>query len=128
MRTKILSKSIPLWILLASMAVQGLATYGAVQTIFVREISAYGAIHFTGEVEILGCDIQDERHVSVSLRRTESTELGAVYLVTVATPQTSGQATVTWSEGDPDAKKLVIELVRPIEDTVTLIKIRVEKA
>jgi len=124
----LLKKAVPLWLILAVMAGSVTVTYAAVSVLYYTEVAAFGTLKFTGEVEILSFDIQDEITVSVCLRRTASTEEGIVYVIGVAADNTMGSETVTWQPGDPDTKKILITMDEPITTTVTVIKLRVENS
>ena len=121
-------RSIPLWALLLLVALQSAVTYGAVSVLYHNKLAAFGTLKFTGEVEIIGFDIYDEQTVSVSLKKTDKTELGIIYTIGVAADNTMGAATVSWITGDPDAKKVLVQMGEPIISTVTVIKVRVENS
>jgi len=120
-----MKRAVPLWIIIAVMIGSVTATYAAVSVLYYTEVAAFGTLKFTGEIEIIGFDIQDEQTVSVVLRRTATTEEGIVYVIGVAADNTMGSATVTWHPGDPDAKKVLVTMGEPISTTVTMIKLRV---
>lgn len=121
----LLKKAVPLWIIIAVMVGSVTVTYAAVSVLYYTEVAAFGTLKFTGEVEIMAFDIQDEQTVSVCLRRTLDTEEGIVYVIGVAADNTMGSETVTWQPGDPDTKKILITMDEPITTTVTVIKLRV---
>jgi len=125
---KLLERRVPLYALLVILVLQTTAVYGAVTVLYHSEIAAYGTLKFTGEVEVTGFDIQDEQTCSVVLRRTPSTVTGATYVIGVAADNTMGSATVSWAAGDPDAKKILVEMGEPITSSVTVIKLRVERS
>jgi len=125
---ELLERRIPLYALLVIMVLQITVAYGAVTVLYHSELSAYGTLKFTGEVEVIGFDIQDEQTCSVVLRRTPSTVTGATYIIGVACDNTMGTATVTWAAGDPDAKKILVTMGDPITSSVTVIKLRVERS
>ena len=125
---ELLERRIPLYALLVIMVLQITVAYGAVTVLYHSELAAYGTLKFTGEVEVIGFDIQDEITCSVVLRRTPSTVEGATYTVGVACDNTMGSATVTWAAGDPDAKKILVTMGEPITSSVTVIKLRVERS
>ena len=125
---ELLERRVPLYALLAAMILQSTLAYGAVTVLYHSEIAAYGTLKFTGEVEVIGFDIQDEQTCSVVLRRTMSTVEGATYTIGVACDNTMGSATVSWVAGDPDAKKILVEMGEPITSSVTVIKLRVERS
>ena len=122
---ELMKRAVPLWIIIAVMVGQATVTYAAVSVLYYTEVAAFGTLTFTGEVEIVGMDIQDESTISVVLRRTLDTEEGIVYVIGVAADNTMGSETVTWQPGDPDTKKILITMDEPISTTVTMIKLRV---
>jgi len=124
----LLKKAVPLWLILAVMVGSVTVTYAAVSVLYYTEVAAFGTLKFTGEVEIMAFDIQDEITVSVVLRRTLDTEEGIVYVIGVAADNTMGSETVTWQPGDPDTKKILITMDEPISTTVTVIKLRVQNS
>ena len=125
---KLLERRIPLYALLVILVLQTTAVYGAVTVLYHNELAAFGTLKFTGEVEVTGFDIQDEQTVSVVLRRTTGTVEGATYIIGVACDNTMGSATVSWVAGDPDAKKILVQMGEPITSSVTVIKLRVERS
>ena len=124
----LMKRAVPLWIIIAVMVGSVTVTYAAVSVLYYTEVAAFGTLKFTGEVEIIGMDIQDEQIISVVLRRTASTEEGIVYVIGVAADNTMGSETVTWQPGDPDTKKILITMDEPISTTVTVIKLRVQNS
>jgi len=48
-------------------------------------------------------------------------------VIGVACDNTMGTATVSWGPGDPDARKILVEMGEPITSAVTVIKLRVER-
>jgi len=124
---RLLDRRVPAWALLALVLAQVTVTYGAVTVLYHSELAAYGTLRFTGEAEVVGFDVHDERTCSVVLRRTPATVPGAVYVIGVACDNTMGTATVSWGPGDPDARKILVEMGEPITSMVTVIKLRVER-
>jgi len=124
----LMKRAVPLWVIIAVMVGQATVTYAAVSVLYYTEVAAFGTLKFTGEVEIVGMDIQDESTISVVLRRTLDTEEGIVYVIGVAADNTMGSETVTWQPGDPDTKKILITMAEPISTTVTMIKLRVQNS
>ena len=124
----IMKRGIPLWVMLALMVGSVTVTYAAVSVLYYTEVAAFGTLKFTGEVEIVSFDIQDEQTVSVCLRRTATTQEGMIYIIGVAADNTMGSETVTWHPGDPDTKKILITMAEPISTTVTVIKLRVQNS
>ena len=124
----LMKRAVPLWIIIAVMVGSVTVTYAAVSVLYYTEVAAFGTLKFTGEVEIVGMDIQDESTISVVLRRTLDTEEGIVYVIGVAADNTMGSETVTWQPGDPDTKKILITMAEPISTTVTMIKLRVQNS
>ena len=124
----LMKRAVPLWLILAVMVGSVTVTYAAVSVLYYTEVAAFGTLKFTGEVEIIGMDIQDEITISVVLRRTLDTEEGMVYVIGVAADNTMGSETVTWQPGDPDTKKILITMAEPISTTVTMIKLRVQNS
>lgn len=124
----IMKRGVPLWIIIAVMVGSATVTYAAVSVLYYTEVAAFATLKFTGEVEILGFDIQDEITVSVVLRRTPDTQEGIIYIIGVAADNTMGSETVTWQPGDPDTKKILITMAEPITTTVTVIKLRVQNS
>ena len=124
----LMKRAVPLWIIIAVMVGSVTVTYAAVSVLYYTEVAAFGTLKFTGEVEIVGMDIQDEQIISVVLRRTLDTEEGIVYVIGVAADNTMGSETVTWQPGDPDTKKILITMDDPITTTVTVIKLRVQNS
>jgi len=90
-----MKRAVPLWVIIAVMVGQATVTYAAVSVLYYTEVAAFGTLTFTGEVEIVGMDIQDESTISVVLRRTLDTEEGIVYVIGVAADNTMGSETVT---------------------------------
>ncbi len=124
----IMKRAVPIWLILAVMVGSVTMTYAAVSVLYYTEVAAFGTLKFTGEIEIIGFDIQDEQTVSVVLRRTATTQEGIVYVIGVAADNTMGSETVTWHPGDPDTKKILITMDEPITTTVTVIKLRVQNS
>ncbi len=124
----VMKRGVPLWVMIAVMVGSVTMTYAAVSVLYYTEIAAFGSLRFTGEIEIVGFDIQDEITVSVVLRRTPDTQEGIIYVIGVAADNTMGTATVTWQPGDPDTKKILITMAEPISTTVTIIKLRVQNS
>ncbi len=125
---KLMKRAFPLWVIIAVMVGSVTMTYAAVSVLYYTEIAAFGSLRFTGEIEIIGFDIQDEQTVSVVLRRTATTQEGIVYVIGVAADNTMGSATVAWQPGDPDSKKILVTMGEPISTTVTMIKLRVQNS
>ena len=125
---EVMKRAVPLWVIIAVMVGSVTMTYAAVSVLYYTEVAAFGTLKFTGEVEILGFDIQDEITVSVTLRKTATTEEGILYVIGVAADNTMGTATVAWQPGDPDTKKILITMAEPITTTVTVIKLRVQNS
>lgn len=123
---RIMKRAFPLWVIIAVMIGSATVTYAAVSVLYYTEIAAFGVLTFTGEIEIIAFDIQDEITISVVLRRTATTQEGVAYVIGVAADNTMGSATVTWQPGDPDAKKVLVTMAEPISTTVTVIKLRVQ--
>ena len=124
----VLGKGIPLYVLIALMAVQAAVAYGAVTVLYHNDLAAFGTLKFTGEIEIVSFDIHDEQTVSVVLKRTPTTQMGIIYTVGVACDNTMGTGTVSWAAGDPDAKKILVKMGEPISSAVTVIRLRVENS
>ena len=72
----VMRRVVPLWVIIAVMVGSVTVTYAAVSVLYYTEVAAFATLKFTGEVEILGFDIQDEQTVSVCLRRTATTQEG----------------------------------------------------
>ena len=124
----IMRRGVPLWVMIAVMVGSVTMTYAAVSVLYYTEIAAFGSLRFTGEIEIIGFDIQDEQTISVVLRKTPDTQEGMIYVIGVAADNTMGSETVTWQPGDPDTKKILITMAEPITTTVTVIKLRVQNS
>ena len=124
----VMGKGIPLYVLIALMVVQATVVYGAVTVLYHNDLAAFGTLKFTGEVEIIAFDIYDEQTCSVVLRRTPTTQTGVIYTVGVACDNTMGTATVSWVQGDPDAKKILVQMGEPISSTISIIRLRVENS
>ena len=125
---ELMKKAVPIWLILAVMVGSVTVTYAAVSVLYYTEVAAFGTLKFTGEIEIVGLDIQDEQTISVVLRRTATTQEGIVYVIGVAADNTMGSETVAWQPGDPDTKKILITMAEPITTTVTVIKLRVQNS
>ncbi len=121
----LMKRGVPLWVIIAVMVGSVTMTYAAVSVLYYTEVAAFGTLKFTGEIEIIAFDIQDEQTISVVLRRTTTTVEGVAYVIGVAADNTMGSGTVTWQPGDPDSKKILVTMGEPISTTVTVIKLRV---
>lgn len=124
----VMGKGIPFYVLIALMVAQATLVYGAVTVLYHNDLAAFGTLKFTGEVEIVAFDIYDEQTCSVVLRKTPTTQMGVIYTIGIACDNTMGSSTVSWIAGDPDAKKILVQMGEPITSSVTVIRLRVENS
>ena len=102
-----------------------IASFSLGQTLYGTRLAAYGYLAFTNEVSIRGIDVINETCVVVVVQKTSQTVLGKKYVVSVGVEGLVSQVTVSWSQDDPDEKKLNVIFPQSLPGNIKMIRVKI---
>ena len=112
-------------ILVVALVVSNLVSFSVGQTLYGTRLAAYGYLELTNEVSLRGIDLINTSCVVIVVSRTPQTVLGKTYVITVGVSGVTSQASISWSQGDPDEKRVKIIFPQTLPGDTRMIRVKI---